>query len=245
MTTTPNLGLTKDAPNEQYSIERVNANSDRIDGFAGDVNSALAAKQDTISDLSEIRSGAAAGSTAVQPTELETDQARQETEIGVVANAGAKNLLNPLLACGYMSQGTQYPITVGGVTFTLNADGSITTTGSSTATRVLRIPITVPAGSYRATGCPSGGSSSSYRIDYRESGTETFIGGVDTGNGVTLTFDEDKTFDFCLRISANYSQSATFYPMLHRAEITDDTFVPYAPTNRELYEMILALQNGA
>jgi hypothetical protein len=34
------------------------------------------------------------------------------------------------------------------------------------------------------------------------------------------------------------------YPMIRRAEITDGTFQPYAPTNRELYEMILALQNG-
>ena len=32
------------------------------------------------------------------------------------------------------------------------------------------------------------------------------------------------------------------YPMIRRAEITDSTYVPYAPTNRELYEMILALQ---
>lgn len=48
MTTTPNLGLTKDAPNEQYSVERVNANSDRIDNFAGDVNAVLAGKQDTL-----------------------------------------------------------------------------------------------------------------------------------------------------------------------------------------------------
>ena len=35
------------------------------------------------------------------------------------------------------------------------------------------------------------------------------------------------------------------YPMIRRSEIADNTFVPYAPTNRELYEMILALQNTA
>jgi hypothetical protein len=32
--------------------------------------------------------------------------------------------------------------------------------------------------------------------------------------------------------------------MIRRAEITDSTYAPYAPTNRELYEMILALQSG-
>ena len=34
------------------------------------------------------------------------------------------------------------------------------------------------------------------------------------------------------------------YPMIRPVEIANDTFQPYAPTNRELYEMILALQNG-
>lgn len=38
----------------------------------------FAAKQDTIADLTDIRSGAAAGSTAVQQTAFETDQARQD-----------------------------------------------------------------------------------------------------------------------------------------------------------------------
>lgn len=43
MTTTPNLGLTKDAETgELYSVSRVNANSDRIDTFAGDVMEQLA-----------------------------------------------------------------------------------------------------------------------------------------------------------------------------------------------------------
>jgi hypothetical protein len=32
--------------------------------------------------------------------------------------------------------------------------------------------------------------------------------------------------------------------MICPASITDTTYAPYAPTNRELYEMILALQSG-
>lgn len=34
-----------------------------------------------------------------------------------------------------------------------------------------------------------------------------------------------------------------FKPMLRPAALTDTEYVPYAPTNRELYEMILAMQN--
>lgn len=45
---------------------------------SGGVYSALAGKQDTISDLSTIRSGAAAGATAIQPTALETALAQKQ-----------------------------------------------------------------------------------------------------------------------------------------------------------------------
>lgn len=38
MTETPNLHLTKDAKTDKYSVERVNANSDKIDTFAGEVS---------------------------------------------------------------------------------------------------------------------------------------------------------------------------------------------------------------
>lgn len=55
MTYTPNLGLTKDAPTERYDVGRVNANSDRIDTFAGsaraDINNLqvdMAGKQDLL-----------------------------------------------------------------------------------------------------------------------------------------------------------------------------------------------------
>lgn len=38
--------------------------------------------------------------------------------------------------------------------------------------------------------------------------------------------------------------NVVFKPMLRDASIEDNTYQPYAPTNRELYEMILALQSG-
>ena len=34
----------------------------------------------------------------------------------------------------------------------------------------------------------------------------------------------------------------TFYPMLRPADLKDDTYVPYAPSNYELYRMILKMQ---
>ena len=46
MTETTNLHLTKDADTDYYSVSRVNANSDKIDTFAGEVSTALGGKVD-------------------------------------------------------------------------------------------------------------------------------------------------------------------------------------------------------
>lgn len=42
ITTTTNLGLTKDDPTEMYSVERVNANTQKIDDFAGEIRAGKA-----------------------------------------------------------------------------------------------------------------------------------------------------------------------------------------------------------
>lgn len=163
-----------------------------------------------------------------------------------IVNGGAKNRLNPLDACGYSSQDSAFPITVGDVTYTLNSDGSISTTGTPTAARALRIPITLPAGSYYFTGCPQNGSSSSYRIDLREPGTDTFITRTtDEGQGVYLELGSATSMDVCLRIAADYDSDGTvFHPMVCTAAdyVTSDAFVKYCPSMSELYAMILATQ---
>lgn len=236
MTTTPNLGLTKDAETgELYSVARVNANSDRIDEFAGETNTALAGKQDSISDLDAIRSGAAAGATAVQQTEFETDQQRQETEIGVVANAGAKNVL-PI---------TNTTMEVYGIMFTVNADNSVTSSGtlssgvSNAAFECSNFQL--PAGTY--TYSCEGAAQQTVRDSYvqKYNGSSWDAVARDYENN-TFTLTQTEQIRVRLRVYAS-GTSGTFKPMIRRAEITDDTFVPYAPTNRELYEMILAMQN--
>lgn len=81
MTTTTNLGLKKPASSDPIDISVLNENADKLDAFAGETNTALAGKQDSIADLAEIRSGAEAGATAVQQTAFETDQQRQDAVI--------------------------------------------------------------------------------------------------------------------------------------------------------------------
>lgn len=179
--------------------------------------------------------------------ELVTDEtaARQSADaelhdaVGAVAALGAKNLLEV----------TSTTRAVNGVTFTVNNDQTITVNGTNTGTSTALFVINdIPLQSgiaYTLSGCPSGGSSATYYIGSLDT-TDWQEFTTDTGNGGTATLSEPKTIRFRIGIRSGVTvNNLVFKPMLRRAEITDDTFAPYAPTNRELYEMILALQSGA
>lgn len=194
----------------------------------------IAGKQDVLTFDSTPTSGS---SNPVSSGGIYADQQRQEAEIGVLANQGSKNLLRNVNPAG----GTE----IRTVQFTVNTDGSVdidvgTVTGGNAD---LHININAETGlmvgeSYVLSGCPSGGSASGYRLNISGKG-------ADTGDGLSFTY-EGGQIDVYIRISSGYvvAEPVTFRPMIRRAEITDDSFQPYAPTNRELYEMILALQSG-
>lgn len=157
------------------------------------------------------------------------DQNRQETEIGVVANAGAKNLL----------KNARTTTTHRGVTFTVNDDGSVTASGTNDGTGASLFNINTQEtlalsnGDYIFSGCPAGGSASGYLMDITRS---TGASIKDIGDGVNFIVGGNYTInEIRIVISRNVTvDNLTFYPMIRRAEITDDTFAPYAKTNREL-----------
>lgn len=170
--------------------------------------------------------------------------------IGAVANAGAKNIVNNTANTTTVSAG---------ITWTKNPDGSMSASGTSTGVSAVRVvgvqgsstyasAVPIPKGRYIVS--PSGFSDETYRIAIG-------IFADDTSSRATMNvYNAPYTFDIttdtaridlsCVISRAGITATGeTFYPMIRRAEIKDDTFVPYAPSNRELYEMILALQNGA
>ena len=173
------------------------------------------------------------------PTNRELYETKTEqTETNVIANLGAKNLLK-------VTSATQ---TINGVTFTVNNDQTITVNGTNTGTSTALFVINdIPLQSgiaYTLSGCPSGGSTATYYIGSLDT-TDWQEFTTDIGNGGTATLSEPKTIRFRIGIRSGVTvNNLVFKPMLRRAEITDSTYVPYAPTNRELYEMILALQSG-
>lgn len=144
-----------------------------------------------------------------------------------------------------------------GLDFVINSDGSISVSGTQTSLSsasyvVLRVdgtnvdPSSWCDGNHVLSGCPSGGSESKYYIRIAK-GT-TYIKD-DYGSGVLLSQTSVTGLFMIVMIAANYtiSGSLTFKPMICTAQdwAVSQKFVPYAPTNRELYEMIRALQNNS
>lgn len=151
----------------------------------------------------------------VETSLYSTDKTALDAEIAAVANAGAKNY------CPY---------------------NTITATGSGTI--INDQPINLPAGTYILTFKHTASTgSTAFRLSYDGTSVESFtVNNSDTGT---------KSREFTLASAANqfrvYTSISNTYTevMIRRKEVADATYQPYAPTNRELYEMILALQNGA
>lgn len=162
-----------------------------------------------------------------------------DTEVDVVANAGAKNLLP--------NRGAETTIN-NGITFTKNTDGSVTANGTATAEAVYYV---VPNTSddvinfspeYLMTGCPEGGDATKYQLSYRvgkKVGNIYVNAAVDYGNGVRLFGFDGSTEHVNINISIKNGQTVenlVFRPMVRKAAITDDSYVPYGKTNAELSE---------
>ncbi len=117
--------------------------------------------------------------------------------------------------------------TIGGVTFTKNADGTITLNGTATETIDFNLNV------------PSIYCSSDYKVGIVGAGCTLRVHTTDDvwygHEGVEDTIPQGKTIDAALvLVGAITYNNATLYPMIRLATDTDDTFAPYAMTNREL-----------
>ena len=143
---------------------------------------------------------------------------------------GAKNLL-PTTAI------TQ---TFNGVTFTANADGTVTVSGTATETTYYGIQyqgFKLPNKNLILSGCPSGGSSSTYELQVRstESDSSQWQMIIDHGDSPSFVADNNRVYVSYIGVMQGQTVSnLVFKPMLRPASITDDTYVPYSMTNREL-----------
>lgn len=170
-------------------------------------------------------------------SDFDADQQRQETEIGTLLDRDSKNIFDSNLI--------PQTATRNGVTITRTEKGlHISGTASSTSdTQIASFALEIPGDDYHVY-INTAASALNIWCSYRKSGasSDTYAPAVrDTLNTGDIlkylyfkslpggtTFDADVDIMVCT--SADYAIS--------------HEFVPYAPTNRELYEMILALQSG-
>ena len=114
--------------------------------------------------------------------------------------------------------------TINGVTFTVNADGSVNVNGTATANAVLVLnSFTFDGTSVVLNGCPSGGSVSTYKLDaFGSSGLSE-----DIGNGVTINTSGARNIRIVV-FSGTSISNKLFKPMIRLASVTDATFSPYS-----------------
>ena len=123
------------------------------------------------------------------------------------------------------------------VTVTKNADGTLATSGTSSAADDQEIGVaTLKAGTYKLVGCPADGGSNAYRLKAVNKTSSNSVIGYDDGEGLTITLAADATVGVNLVFAASVAMTGkTFKPM-----ITPDTgaayadYIPYAMTNKQL-----------
>lgn len=121
--------------------------------------------------------------------------------------------------------------TTNGVTFTVNDDKTISVNGNNdgTANSIFIIKrYSLKVGTYILNGCPSGGSSTTYRFAIQKTSDWSVLG-LDTGSGSKqFTIDEETTVQVAIFIQKGQTISnLLFKPMIRLSSIIDDTYVPY------------------
>lgn len=172
--------------------------------------------------------------------------------IAALANSGSKNRLNTYLAAvkPFNTAGTwsDNVYTHNGVTFTVNDDGSLTINGTSTGNGsdffLIRDAGTSFSGLVLTGSLPSNSGDAGMSIIVGGPSGTAEIGRSRNGNPYMIPVNTNVVRIFLHLIAGEKETNRTMYPMIQDASIEDSTYTPYAPTNRELYEMILALQSG-
>lgn len=170
----------------------------------------------------------ASGPIATFETNIETAFVSLKSEINPVqdlhgyskpwSGGGGKNKL----------QITATTQTINGITFTIDNEGVITTSGTfSENTNVAATTnFFLKAGTYILNGCPSGGSYSKYVLRIENGSAQRLA--LDTGNGEQFTLAED-TYVWCrVYIYSQDGVGKTFKPMVRLASVSDASFEPYS-----------------
>ena len=173
-------------------------------------------------------------------------EAEVEKKMDWVSNGiiGAKNLLNfPYYETTHSENGVDWTVYPDG---TVMANGKAVGGNSSLVIRAngQKIKSLTEGNSYILTGCPSGGSLSTYgmRIYCRDSNDTNLVNVFDTGDGVSFTLPNESGYDHDYGFIRVYEGATVdhliFKPMIRLASDTDETHRPYTMTNKELTDVV-------
>ena len=128
--------------------------------------------------------------------------------------------------------------TINGVTFTVNKDGTIKVNGTATANVGLTLEndwTEYTKGTYRLTGCPSGGTASTYRLISWKEGY--VVNAVDIGNGTNVTFDGTTKYRTQIFIESGVTvNNLVFRPKLKKG-IKTTQYSPYGQGSVEIKQI--------
>ncbi len=156
------------------------------------------------------------------------DDKANQSEVNDILNVYASKNLLPSLTSTY---------TWNEVTYTPQSDGSIVVTGTAspdTSLAMLTTTTVLPAGSYVV----SSGVTMTNPIELVIDDTNNNrLATVNSGNYRNFTIDSDTTIKCYIWIyKGTDAGGIRIYPMIRKVSIADDTYVPYAKTNKELTE---------
>ena len=190
------------------------ANKGYVDTAISDTQSQLAQTNQNVEDLYTILEQAQ----VVTVTTLEQAYTAREMADGENIVDGVQTTVKKIQGKTVATENlipypyTETTKTANGVTFTVNSDGSITVNGTATSDAdfmLLRGPIQGYSESYFLSGCPSGGSDTTYYI------SENFTASKDTGNGVVLNnLPSDQVWRIVIK-SGTTVNNLVFRPMLN------------------------------
>ena len=148
--------------------------------------------------------------------DVETVEDKVEVLENTLGYTASKNLL----------ENTGTTTTKSGVTFTVNDDKSITLNGTATANTSINVRVNfyLPNGEYILSGCPKDGTINTYYLHMSGEGINCY----DFGQGGTFVVNDGMISYVRIFINSGATvDNLTFYPMIRKADVTDDTYEPY------------------
>lgn len=149
--------------------------------------------------------------------------------------------------------------TRGGITFTVDDIGVVTANGTATEQTIYSTRFTwgYGTGNFYFSGCPNGGNASTYDTymwDYGanarpkqwdQSTTILSCYGSDLDQSRQVYLVNSTEYNYSIRIEEGVTVSnLKFYPMIRHETIASNTFIPHAPTNRELETTTNSIRNS-